>query len=412
MRKKKILFLFNNIDDTIKSDAPSRFTTADGGTNIWLNFINGLPKFFEIYISTQKGNKKKFGFKLKDKKISFYEFEPFYTYTKIRLSFVEILLRAFLLTFRLRNKFKKIDYLVSSSDFWPDSIPAFFLKMRNKNLVWIAGFFLTAPTPWQKDNPYKGKRFIIGLFYWLTQLPVYYLIKKYADFVLVTSEPDVEKFITKKRDRSRIIVAQGGVEVGEAKKFLAGKGWIPLEKRKYDACFLGRFHYQKGVLEMVDIWKKVCQKKPQAKLAMIGIGPLEKEVKEKIKKYGLKKNIELLGFRNGKEKYQIFKQAKIMVHPATYDSGGMATAEGMSWGLPGIGFDLECHKTYYPRGMIKAPLGNLDKFAKKIIKLLDDKKLYQKYSREAINLTQKVWDWDIRVDKIYRRIFARTGRKA
>ncbi len=402
-QKQRILFLFNNIDDTIQG-APMRTTSADGGTNIWLNFINGLENK-DIFISTQKGNKKKYLFKLKNKKIHFYEFTPFYTYTKIRLGFVEILLRTLLLPSKLWRKFKKIDYLVSSSDFWPDSIPAFFLKMRNRKLIWIAGFFLTAPAPWQKDNPYKGKRFLIGFFYWFTQLPVYFLIKRYADFVLVTSEPDVEKFITKKRDRSKIIVAQGGVKVGEAKKFLAGKSWIPLEKRKYDVCYLGRFHYQKGVLELIDIWQKVCQKRPKAKLVMIGIGPLENEVKEKIKKYGLEENVDLLGFKDGQEKYQIFKQAKIMVHPATYDSGGMASAEGMAWGLPVVGFDLECHQTYYPRGMIKAPRDNLNKFSEKIIQLLEDKKLYQKYSSEAVDLAQKVWDWHIRVDKIKAGIF-------
>ncbi len=402
-QKKKILFLFNNVDDTI-SGAPVRLALADGGTNIWLNLIKSL-KNKEISISTQKGNKRKFSYKLKKKGIHFFEFKPFYTYTKLRINFIEIFLRAFGLTFILARKYKRMDYLVSSSDFWPDSIPAFFLKIRNPKLIWIAGFFLTAPKPWQKDNPYKGKRFLIGFFYWLTQLPVFFLIKRHADYVVVTSEPDVSKFITKKRDRSKIIIAQGGVEVTEAKKFLAGEGWTPVAKRKYDACYLGRFHYQKGVLELIDIWQKVCQKKPGAQLAMIGIGPLEGEVKAKIKKHRLSKNIALLGFRDGQEKYKIFKQSKIMVHPATYDSGGMASAEGMAWGLPVVGFDLECHQTYYPRGMIKAPLNNFDQFAQKIISLLEDKELYRRYSKEAIDLAQTVWDWDIRVDKIRVGIF-------
>lgn len=308
----------------------------------------------------------------------------------------------------LLKKYKfKNTYLYSSSDFWPDSIPAFYAKLKYPHLRWIAGFYLFAPTPWQKDSPYKTnfKHWIRGLMYWLTQLPIYWIVKRYANFVFVTSNPDVKKFITPKRDKSKIIVVQGGVDIKESQKYLKSGKIIPLNQRKYDACFVGRFHYQKGVLELIEIWQRVCQKRREAKLAMIGVGPLEEEMKAKIKKYHLENNIEVLGFRDGEKKYQIFKNSKIMVHPATYDSGGMAAAEGMAWGLPGVSFDLEALKTYYPQGMIKTPLGNLKKFAENILRLLEEEKSYQKLSTEAIQLIQEVWDWNKRAKKIYQRIF-------
>ncbi|PIU03202.1 hypothetical protein COT44_04905 [Candidatus Shapirobacteria bacterium CG08_land_8_20_14_0_20_39_18] len=168
---------------------------------------------------------------------------------------------------------------------------------------------------------------------------------------------------------------------------------------------MGRFHYQKGVLELIDIWKLVCQKKPEAKLAMIGNGPLEKNVLIKIREYKLEKNIDLLGFLDGEKKYEIFKQSKMIIHPATYDSGGMAAAEGMAWELPGVSFDLESLKTYYPSGMIKTKCYNLREFADNIISLLDNEKLYQKISKEAHTLIVGVWDWEKRTDFISRKIF-------
>lgn len=299
-------------------------------------------------------------------------------------------------------------YLYSSSDFWPDSLPAFYAKFKNPKIKWLAGFYLFAPTPWQKDSPYRTniRLWFRGLLFWLTQLPAYYLIKKYADVVLVTSEPDVKKFVTKKRDRSKIIVVQGGVDITESEKYLNyPTGIIPWENRKYAACFVGRFHYQKGVLELIDIWRKVVENKPIARLAMIGVGPLEPEIKQKIKEYHLENNIELLGFKDGPEKYEIFKQSKIMVHPATYDSGGMAAAEGMAWGLPGVSFDLEALKTYYPRGMVKTAVGDISQFAKNIERLLDDKAFYSQTSGEARRLIVEIWDWDKRAKAIYNLIF-------
>jgi len=304
------------------------------------------------------------------------------------------------------SRLKKREYniIYSTSDFWPDSIPAFIMKLKNKKAKWIAGFYLFAPKPWQKDSPYRGKRWFIGLFYWLTQLPIYWSIKRYADMVFVTSEPDVEKFVTKKRNRNRIVVIRGGVDIKPSERYLKSGNVTPLEARKYDACFVGRFHYQKGVIELIDIWQIVYKKKPNAKLAMIGVGPLEKEIRNKVEKLGLPNNVDLLGFKNGEEKYEIFKQSKIVAHPAIYDSGGMAACEAMAWGLPGVSFDLEALKTYYSKGMIKTPCYDLEAFADNIIRLLKDKELYEKISKDAIDWA-KGWDWDKKAEEFFNKIY-------
>lgn len=315
--------------------------------------------------------------------------------------------RAILGTIRINRLITNPDnenVIYSASDFWPDSIPAFATKIINKNFKWIAGFYLFAPKPWQRNSPYKGKQFFIGVLFYLSQLPVYWIIKKYADIVFVTSEPDVEKFLTKKRGIEKIVVIRGGVEITSSTEYLNSKNVIPLSNRKYEACFVGRFHYQKGVLELIEIWKLVCNILSDAKLAMIGVGPLENEVKNRIAELGLNENIDILGFKDGADKYEIFKQSKIIVHPATYDSGGMAAAEGMAWGLPGVSFDLEALRTYYPRGMIKVPIGDYEKFAKEIIRLLDNKKHYMNISKEAKDLILTEWNWDKRAEYIFNKI--------
>ncbi|MEK6646840.1 MAG: glycosyltransferase family 4 protein [Candidatus Firestonebacteria bacterium] len=300
--------------------------------------------------------------------------------------------------------FKNSNCVYSVSDFYPDSIPAFLIKLINKKVIWIAGFYLFAPAPFQKDSPYKGKDFLRGFLYWLSQIPIHWIVNRYADIVFITSEPDKKRFIRKKRDESKIIVIRGGVNISDSTKYLNSQNVIPVEKRKYDACFVGRFHQQKGVLVLIDIWKEVVKLKPDAKLAMIGNGPLEEEVKNRAKEYGIGNNIDLFGFLDGEKKYAIFQQSKIVVHPATYDSGGMASAEAMAWELPGISFDLEALKTYYPKGMIKIPQGNNKNFAEEIIKLLFNKEYYANLSKQARDLIIEKWSWDKRATEIFRQI--------
>ena len=302
------------------------------------------------------------------------------------------------------------DIIFSSSDFWPDSLPALILKRRNPEIIWIAGFYLFAPKPWQKDSPYRGKNFLTGLLYWIGQLPTYYIIRRFADIVFVTSQPDVDQFTTNTRSKERVIVIRGGVDTVSAKYYLNSKNVISPEKRTYDACFVGRFHYQKGVLELIKIWKTVCLKIPKAHLVMIGTGPLDKEVNSLIKNLGLSKNIYLAGFLDGSKKFKIFKQSRLVVHPATFDSGGMAAAEAMAWGLPGVSFDLKALKTYYPKGMLKTSCFDTDEFAENVLSLLLNPSQYKAMSLEALQLAHDEWEWNDRAKEIFTKIMVENSK--
>ncbi len=293
------------------------------------------------------------------------------------------------------------DVVYSVSDAYPDFLPALWLKRRFPSITWVAGYYLFAPPPWAHDSPYKGRHALRGLLYWLMQRLSYGLVRRHADVVFVTSAPDVRHFVTRRRGPGRVLAVQGGVDVSASEAYLTSEQAIPVAQRRYDACFVGRFHFQKGVLILPDIWKRVCEKRPQARLAMIGVGQLEDEVRQKIADLGLGGAIDLPGFRDGAEKYEVFKQSKLIVHPATYDSGGMAAAEGMAWGLPGVSFDLEALKTYYPRGMVKVPCLDERAFADAILRLLEDDTLHRKQAAEARALIVEVWDWRKRAEQAF-----------
>ncbi|MBI5873407.1 MAG: glycosyltransferase [Candidatus Omnitrophica bacterium] len=315
--------------------------------------------------------------------------------------------------FVLKNKkiFRDGSFVYSSSDFYPDSLPAFIVKLMNPRIIWIAAFYLFTPAPWEKHSPYKGRDLLRGSLYWLSQRPIFWIVNIWADFVFVTSEPDRIKFVTKNRDISRVIVVRGGVNTDASARYLKNGNFIPAGDRKYDACFVGRFHQQKGVLELIDIWQKVVQNRPTARLAMIGNGPLEEEVKKKAKESGLLEKIDFFGFLDGEAKFEIFKQSRLVVHPATFDSGGMAAAEAMAWGLPGVSFDLEALRTYYPQGMVKVRCGDLSAFSKEILKLSEDVSYYQLFSQQAVKLIENDWDWRKRASHIYGELLKGAQRK-
>lgn len=296
----------------------------------------------------------------------------------------------------------KNTYLYSASEFWMDSLPAFILKQRYSKTRWIVGSFQTAPNPLKgftsgrRESTYKLSAFAN----WLVQLPIKPLIKKWADIVLVNNEEERKYF--KNLDRqNKVLVILGAVNIDQINQFRLRNKFSKI----YDAVFQGRFHPQKGVGELIEIWRLVANKKPAAKLAMIGDGPLMYEVKNKIKELKLENNIDLFGYVfDGPLKYKIFSQSKLVVHPAFYDSGGMASAEGMAFGIPCIGFDLESYRSYYPEGMVKVKIGDLNKFANEILSLLENEKKRKQLGQEAQNMINKNWSWDQRVDQLLRKL--------
>lgn len=301
------------------------------------------------------------------------------------------------------NSLKKQTIIYSASDFWMDSIPALILKIKNRAVVWAASWYQTAPNPlkgFNSENRQSGYR-VSAFLYWLVQLPVKPLIKKFADFVLVNNDLEQDQF-PELKNKNRTVVVYGGVDINKIKTYLKKYKSVG---RKYDAVFQGRFHPQKGVVELVQIWKLVTERIPQANLVMIGDGPLKNLVEEKIKELNLTKNIFLQGYLlDGQKKYQIFSRSKLVLHPSFYDSGGMASAEAMAFGIPCIGFDLAAYKSYYPKGMLKVKIGDLEAFSGQIVKLIQNPKMCKEIGKQAQSDVNLNWSWSKRANDVLTKI--------
>jgi len=299
----------------------------------------------------------------------------------------------------LKMKFSGNFIIYSASNFWPDVIPAVLIKKKNPNSKWIGTCYLLTP------NPFKGFEFayeekwkllpdIRLLASYFMEMVSNVLLIRYADAIFVTNDLDKKFFTGKGVSLSRLKAIYGGVDLAEITK-------VPEQKIKYDGCFVGRIHPQKGVTYLIDIWDKVCAVKPDAKLALIGNGPrwYENKIKNEIRKRNLEKNIDLFGFLDGLEKYKILKASKVFLHTSIYDNCGMAAAEGMACGLPVVMFDIPALRVAYPKGALVAPIRNCEEFARQVLKLLSDSSLYYHLRQDAMEEIKK-WDWDRKAQEI------------
>ena len=378
----------------IIANAVMGYEGLSGGDNIFINFAKQLVKRgIEVNTFTWKHGFLMCRKNVLDKREINFFLSPAGKFENLPFPIL-YLIRTILGIVKVREIIKKgkIDkgkiIVYSASDFWPDSLPAFFFKKWVPQAKWVAGFYLFAPNPLRG---FRGELSLKNFLFWLTQKPIFWLVSKYADLICVTSEPDVAPFIKTGRKTADIFVVKGGIDYQHLKQFQKPA------KKIYDAVFVGRFHPQKGVVEMIDIWNEVVKQKPKAKLAVIGLGEMEKEMRRKIKEYKLEENVKFLGAMINNDRNKVLQQSKIILHPAVYDSGGMAAASGLACGLPGVCFDLSVFKTYYPQGFLRAKIGDTKEFGEKIINLLEDKDLYEKVRQQAIE-EAKTWDWQKRIE--------------
>lgn len=291
-------------------------------------------------------------------------------------------------------RFERVDLVWSASDALADVVPAALLARRLR-CPWLGAFYLFAPAPW---FGYRGAERqilqwpnLLQTVYYLLQQVSLPIIHRRATSLLVTGEEDRERFVRLGRGSDEVFVVRGGLDIDEPRQV------SDPPSKQYDAVFVGRFHPQKGVMELLDIWKRVCERRPGSRLALIGVGDLEVSLRKKADELGLLPFVSFLGFVDGPSKYVVLKSARVIVHPAIYDSGGMASAAGLACGLPGVCFDLPSLRSYYEGGFLRASLGDLDAFASHILALLEDSTLYTKMSREALEEAKR-WDWDARFD--------------
>lgn len=170
-------------------------------------------------------------------------------------------------------------------------------------------------------------------------------------------------------------------------------------KEKYLVLFFGRLNPTKGPEMLARTAINITKKRKD--IAFVWIGPDEgkaKQVESLIKPY---KNMKYLGPIKGKEKIaEMYQAADVYVMPSYREGLPLTLFEAMASGLPivaspvnGVPFEMKENENGLFSGY-----GNLESLEKNIIKILEDKKLTKKISRNN-TIKSKNYDWDL----IYQR---------
>ena len=147
---------------------------------------------------------------------------------------------------------------------------------------------------------------------------------------------------------------------------------------------VGRLHKQKDHKTLISAFSKVLKMTHNVRLVIIGEGSERARLEKIIQELNLNDRIVLLGYQENP--YKFMAKADIFILSSRYEGFPNVILEAMACGLPVISTDCPSGPgeiiTHGVNGLL-VPVGDADKLAEAMLKLLDDKELRERLSLQG-----------------------------
>ncbi|MFN3301460.1 MAG: glycosyltransferase [Patescibacteria group bacterium] len=189
--------------------------------------------------------------------------------------------------------------------------------------------------------------------------------------------------------KKKIFVLPTGLDFERFKKVqekdaeIRKKFGIPFEAKIL--LYVGRLTQEKNVSFLLDAFYEIQKKRKNVYFVLVGEGYLMKELKEKVKKWGIESKVIFTGRISWEEVIKIYRQANIFLFASLTDTQGLIIIEASFFGLPIIALKDDCYAgmlidgkngyTVYPY--------QVSLFAEKVLNVLNNENLYRFFSENA-----------------------------
>ncbi|MCQ2388278.1 MAG: UDP-2,3-diacylglucosamine diphosphatase LpxI [Kiritimatiellae bacterium] len=263
------------------------------------------------------------------------------------------------------NRLPESDVAFTASDYFCDVVPAIAIKRRT-GAKWIAWIHHCETDP--KTRP--GNRLVNELTYRL-QLWSFRRIARHADAAWISDtlagDEIEQRLLAFGMPAARIRRMWDGIDH-------AAVTAAPEPAEKTSDCVMIGVRPNKGLHDVVPVWREVLKLRPGTTLTLMGGMSGEAELVKQIADEKLPISVFKApgGFLPAAEYHAKIKEARVLFAPSHEEGWGIAVCEAMAAGLPVVAYDLPAYRKIYKGAYAPVPLGDFKAFAKAIVKALDD----------------------------------------
>jgi glycosyltransferase involved in cell wall biosynthesis len=118
---------------------------------------------------------------------------------------------------------------------------------------------------------------------------------------------------------------------------------------QYSAVYFGRLSREKGLVDLLRAWSIISQRKPRARLTLIGM-PENHEILATINKYIAKyRNVRYLGYLPPEKLYREVARHHVLIYPLYRDAFSLTVLEALALGLGIVAYDIPAIRFMYSR---------------------------------------------------------------
>jgi glycosyltransferase involved in cell wall biosynthesis len=257
----------------------------------------------------------------------------------------------------------------------PNLVYGFSLGLMARIPVCVVVHHFDSPTPAntpKKCSLYKSYRKIgysrlVSLIKSVASYVSISILKR-ADAIIAVSNFTAQILKTSGISKVKILVSGNAVNfnlISEVKPFFKGK--------VFDGVFVGRIAKEKGVFDLLKIWRNVVKARKNAKLLIVGNGIELPAVKKEISALGLENNVLVRGGCGDTELFGLLKSSKLLIFPSLFEGWGLAVAEALACGLPVVAYDIPALREIFGncKSVFLVPAKNVDGMAAAVLDLLN-----------------------------------------
>jgi glycosyltransferase involved in cell wall biosynthesis len=188
-------------------------------------------------------------------------------------------------------------------------------------------------------------------------------------------------------------------DIEESKKRINKKYNIKSSEKVF--LFVGQINKLKNILFLAESLS-IVKKKLKFKMLYVGTGPDEEILKSFIKEKNIEKDVIICGKITDRQLLaDLYARADLFLFPSLYDASSIVQIEAASQGTPTVfieGSATSATITNNVNGFITKD--DTTDYANTIIKVMKDKKLYEKVSKNAYN--DVYINWDSKIEEVYK----------